>query len=185
MTAAVDLSFPHTWTATLLERRPLIPPSRQFVYPRQAEEVERGALEVLVKPAQGDTFLATCALGFADPSAPTGVWSCPDKDAMCAVAGGYAYIVDTLNPAKFVQVEYRPVLAVQALPEHGLLLLAGHHSLLAYNAEGFAWQSVRLSSEGVQLGEVEGDRLHGAGWDLITDRDVPFTIDLRSGERLS
>jgi hypothetical protein len=24
--------------------------------------------------------------------------------------------------------------------------------------------------------------LHGFGWDLLTDRELPFTIDLRTGE---
>ena len=84
---AIDLTFHHTWSVEVLKKRPLIAPSRQFVYPQQVEEVERGALELLVKPASGDTFLATCALGFADPTAPTGVWSCPDPEWLCAVSG--------------------------------------------------------------------------------------------------
>ena len=65
-TPVVDLTFPHNWTAEILPRRPLILPARQFVYPRQAEEVERGALELLVHPAAAQPFLATFALGFAD-----------------------------------------------------------------------------------------------------------------------
>src|ERR1700749_3147754 len=89
----IDLVFPHSWTAEVLTMRPLIAPARQFVYPKQAEEVERGALELLVKRADADAFLATCALGFADSSAPTGLWSCPHPDWLCAVSGGYAYLI--------------------------------------------------------------------------------------------
>ena len=44
--AIVDFTFAHDWTAEILAARPLILPRRQFVYPRYAEEVERGALEV-------------------------------------------------------------------------------------------------------------------------------------------
>jgi hypothetical protein len=182
--AAVDLTFPYTWTAEILPQRPLILPKRQFVYPRQAEEVERGAMEVLVRPAVGEPFLATCALGFADPAAPSGVWSCPHPDWLCAVSGGYAYMIDTTAPERFTQVEYRPVLEIRALLEQQLLLFAGHHSLLAWGAEGMAWQTPRLSSEGVTITGVEADALHGVGWDLLTDADVPFAIDLRSGERI-
>ena len=41
-------------------------PARQFVYPAQVEEVERGALEVMIRPPDhAGPFLATCALGFA------------------------------------------------------------------------------------------------------------------------
>ncbi len=177
----IDLTFPHTWTAEILPQRPLILPKRQFVYPRHAEEVERGALELRVNPADAEPFLATCALGFADPAAPTGLWSCPNPQWLCAVSGGYAYLVNTASPEQFTQVEYRPVLEVRALAEHKLLLFTGHHSLLAWGAQGQAWQTARLSWEGVQITRIEGDELHGIGWDLLTDSDLPFTVDLRTG----
>jgi hypothetical protein len=151
------------------------------VYPGEAEEVERGALEIKVHPANAEPFLATCALGFADPAAPTGLWSSPDPDQLCAVSGGYAYLVNTAVPEQFEQVEYRPVLEVRALPSQQLLLFVGHHSMLAWGANGKAWQTARLSSEGVEITRIEGDQLHGIGWDMRTDRDVPYIIDLRTG----
>jgi hypothetical protein len=181
--AGVDLTFPHKWTAEILPERPLILPKRVFVYPRQAEEVERGAMEVMVRPAASDAFLATCALGFADPAAPSGVWSCPHPDWICVVSGGYAYLIDTTAPERFAQVEYRPVLGVRALVEQKLLLFVGHHSLLAWGSAGKAWQTDRLSSEGVTISRVETNTLFGVGWDQLTDADVPFTVDLRTGLR--
>ena len=179
--AALDLTFPHTWTAEIVPQRPLILPRRQFVYPKQAEEIEHGALEVMVHPANAEPFLATCALGFADPAAPTGLWSMPHPDWICAVSGGYAYLVNTTSPEQFEQIEYRPVLQVRTLAEHQLLLFTGHHSMLAWGTQGKAWRSGRLSWEGVEITRIEGNFLYGIGWDLHTDRDVPFSIDLRTG----
>ncbi|MGC2163632.1 MAG: hypothetical protein WA634_17120 [Silvibacterium sp.] len=177
----VDLTFGHNWTAEILTARPLILPGRQFVYPRYAEEVERGALELMVQPSGADPFLGTFALGFSDPAAPTGVWSCSDPLWVCAVAGGYAYLVNTAHPEEFVQVEYRPVLEVRALAEQKLLLFAGHHALLAWGPDGKAWQTARLSWEGVQITSVEGRWLRGVGWDMLTDRDISFRVDLGTG----
>jgi hypothetical protein len=176
-----DLTFPHSWDARVLDRRPLIAPSRQFVYPALVEEVERGALEVVVRPAAGREFLATFALGFADPAVPTGVWACPNPDWLCAVAGGYAYLVNTANPKEWTQVAYRPVLTVTALAALQLLLFGGHHSLVAYGPDGEAWETGRLSWEGIQILAVAGDRLTGQGWDLMTDREFEFQVDLRTG----
>ena len=48
--STVNLSFPRRWQAEILPRRPLILPPRHFIYPRHAEEVERGALEILIRP---------------------------------------------------------------------------------------------------------------------------------------
>jgi len=178
----VDFSFPHRWQAGILPARPLILPPRHFVYPRQAEEVERGALEVLVRPdGPGQPFLATCALGFRDPAVPTGLWSTPNPVEICALSGGYAYLIDTTNPERFTMLLYRPVLEVRLLPDEGLLLFVGHHSILAWGPNGEAWQSEKLSDEGVTISSVESGMLRGLGWDLRTDKETPFALDLRTG----
>lgn len=179
----VDLSFPHRWTAEILLTRPLILPPRHFIYPREAEEVERGALEVLIRPEGEQPFLATCALGFRDAVVPTGIWSTPDARRICAVSGGYAYIIDTTGPERFTMISYRPVLEVRAVPEANRLLFVGHHSIQALGPDGEAWRSDKLSDEGVTITAVSEGMLHGRGWEMISDRETPFAIDLRSGIR--
>lgn len=187
----LDLSFPRSWEAEILAARPLILPARHCVYPQDAEEVERGALEVLVRPHPigenpppgAQPFLATCALGFRDPAVPTGVWACPNPHELCAVSGGYAYLLDTTTPERFTMLPYRPVLEVRPLRTQALLLFVGHHSILAWGARGAAWQSEKLSDEGVTLGEIDGNILRGRGWHLMTDKETPFAIDLRSGQK--
>jgi hypothetical protein len=183
----LDLSFPHRWKAEILSARPVILPARHFVYPRKAEEVERGALELLMRPegAGVQPFLATCALGFRDPVVPTGIWAAPNPDEICAVSGGYAYIIDTTAPERFMMLPYRPVLEVRAVPAEGLLLFVGHHSILAWGQAGEAWHSEKLSDEGVTITSVESGVLRGTGWRLMRDREEPFAVDLRSGKCIS
>ncbi len=178
----------------MLPARPLILPPRHFVYPRDAEEVERGALELLVRPKWNRSeksspnrppstqeFLATCALGFRDPAVPTGLWSAPNPDELCAVSGGYAYLIDTTAPERFTMIPYRPVLQVHPLPAQSLLLFVGHHAILAWGPQGEAWQSGKLSDESVTITRIQDDVLHGRGWNMMTDKETPFAVDLRSG----
>ena len=83
----------------------------------------------------------------------------------------------------------RPVTAVLPVPAHGVLVLAGFHDVLALDATGVRWQTARLSWEGVTLGDVfidgQGNEqngvLHGTGWDMFADREIPFTVNLRTG----
>jgi hypothetical protein len=191
-----DLTFPHNWQARILPARPLILPPRRFVYPREAEEVERGAMELMVRVnADGLTsgatspeflrqeFLATCALGFNDPVVPTGIWSCPNPDELCAVSGGYAYIIDTTSPERFTMISYRPVLEVRPVREMNLLLFVGHHAILAWSADGLAWESEKLSSEGITNVAIDRTIIRGRGWDLLTDKETDFALDLRNGQR--
>jgi hypothetical protein len=179
-------AFQHSWLVELLKVPPLIAPVRQYTYPLQVageeDALARGALLLMVKPAAGGAFLATCALGFSDPSMPTGVYSCPNPDELCAVAGGYGYVIDTGRPERCTQISLKPVAEVRVLAEQGLLVFVGFHSMVAWGPSGLAWETQRLSWEGLRLGDVKDGVLHGFGWDLMADKEVAFTVDLRTGE---
>ena len=176
-------TFAKTWTAEILTSPPLITPARQFTYPQQIageeDALARGALQLLVRPATGGQFLATCALGFTDPTMPTGVHACPNPDQLCAVAGGYVYIIDTLHPENSTHIPLKPVVSIHTTAD--LLLFTGFHTILAWGSTGEAWQTRRLSWEGIRITGIEGHTLHGLGWNLMTDQEVPFTVDLRTG----
>ena len=179
-------SFAPTWTAGILTAPPLIAPARQHVYPQhvpgEEDAMNRGALLLDIKPVNAPNFLATCALGFRDPSLPTGIFACPRPDDLLALAGGYAYLIDTQSPDHCLHLPLRPVTQVLAAPAAGLILLAGFHTVLAIDANGLRWQTARLSWEGITLTHTDDHHLHGTGWNLHTDRELPFTIDLLTGQ---
>jgi hypothetical protein len=178
-------TFPQTWSAEVLTTPPLIAPARQFMYPRRVageeDAMNRGALHLLVKPASGGTFLATCALGFRDVSLPAGVFACPAADDMLAVAGGYGYLVNTTTPERSVHLPMRPVTRVVSAVDEGLILLVGFHTVAAVGPEGLLWETAKLSWEGVTLSDIRDGELHGEGWNMPANREIPFTVDLRTG----
>ena len=180
------LEFSQSWSAEILKTPPLIAPARQFIYPQQIageeDALARGALQLMVRPASGLTFLATCALGFTDPTMPTSVFACPNADEMCAVAGGYAYVIDTEQPERCTHITLKPVVEVREMVPQGLLLFVGFHSILAWGRNGVAWQSTKLSWEGVRIASIGGNTLQGFGWNLMTDREVAFSLDLLTGQ---
>jgi hypothetical protein len=181
-------SWPPNWRAQVLKEAPMIAPARQFTYPLQIageeDALARGALCLLVHPPEGGAFLATCALGFASASVPTGLFACPAQNKLCAVAGGYAYVIDATQPKDSVQVAMKPVMEVLVAAEAALLLFVGFHKIVAWGAEGFRWETANLSWEGVRTGEIDRFALHGTGWNMPNDQDVPFTVDLRTGEHV-
>jgi len=186
--ASVHFDFSHDWRVHLLQAPPLIAPARAFTYPLKVageeDALARGALLLEVHPEAGGNFLATCALGFEGDGPLSGVWSCPNPAELCAVAGGYAYLIDTRQPEQCTHLALRPVVEVRAVASHALLLFVGFHSIVAWGADGLVWESPRLSSEGITLGVIDGDTLRGTGWELRTDKEVEFAVDLRSGTAL-
>jgi hypothetical protein len=63
-----DRSFPASWKAEVLAERPAILPRRHFVYPAVVEEVERGALELMVRGIPGYVRAWVCKPRSADRS---------------------------------------------------------------------------------------------------------------------
>jgi hypothetical protein len=61
------------------------------------------------------------------------------------------------------------------------MLLVGFTTITALGADGQLWTTERLSWEGLSIREVQGNVLHGMGWDLMADKEVPFELDLLTG----
>ena len=77
---------------------------------------------------------------------------------------------------------YRPVTAITAVAQQDLLIFSGFHSLLAWGPEGKAWQTGRLSWDGVRITAIRGETLLGLGWDMSTDQELEFEVNLKTGE---
>ena len=184
--------FSQSWTAEILKQQPLIAPAAQYVYPQALAEDEGAredsaatALHVTITPTAGSPFLAVFARGFAEPNLPHGIFPCPHPDWLCAASGGYVYLIDTRNPRSWQQLPFRPVVEIRSAPAQNLLLFAGFTSILAWGKSSIAWTSPKLSDEGLRLTEIHADHLHGFGWDMRTDQETPFTLDLLTGRLIA
>ncbi len=182
---SAQAGFARAWTAEVLQRPPLIAPARQYVWPLRVageeEALARGALQLVVRPREGGPYLLTCALGFNDPGMPTGLYGCPNAEELCAVAGGYAYVADARTPERCTQVGLRPVVEVRVIAEARLLLFVGFHSIAAWGVNGLAWETARLSWEGIRISDVEDGEVRGWGWDMRSDRELEFAVDWKTG----
>lgn len=181
----VSIEFPATWQAKILAGEPLIKPARSFVLPQavpgEEDAMARGALWLQVRPRVGGTFLVQCALGFASGNVLHGIWATPDPDVLLAAAGGYAYGIDTVAPEHSTLLPLRPVIGAHAVHEPAALVLVGFHAAYILQA-GADWLSPRLSWEGVTVTGSTNGMLHGTGWHMPSDRELPFSLNLHTRE---
>lgn len=181
-TVAVNYAFPHNYEVKALESYSLVQAAETLhQFPTRLEEGDRTGIYLQVAPKTSAAWIGFFALGFESPQAARGVFSCPDPDWVCAVSGGYAYAVDTRNPQRWMQIEQRPVVEVKPVAELKLLLFAGFSSITALGESQRLWTTERLSWEGISLADIQGQTLHGMGWDAITDKEVAFEVDLLTG----
>jgi len=178
-----QFTFPYTYQIELLDRLPmLIEEPRQFFFPREVEEVERGALIVRVRPNGGVRWIGTFARGFDSEKAITGLFTTPHPDWLCVVCGGYGYVVNTKHPEQWHLVKARPILEIRTAESAGCLIFADFQTVSGFTSEGILWQSAPLSWEGLKITVIKDDELQGLGWDAMQDRETPFTVNLQTGE---
>ena len=178
-----EFTFPMNYEVRKLESAPLAHPvEKLYQYPAEIEEGDRSGTYLRVVPKTGPAWVGFFALGFDSEQVVSAVCSCPDPDTLCAVAGGYAYIVKATDPTQWFRIEQRPVVDMRALHELQLLLFTGFTTITALGPGGLAWTTKRLSWEGIRIAEISGVELRGFGWEPTSDKEVPFVVDLLTGK---
>ena len=198
MAVLFDETFPHNYAATerdfdaagFLEERKLVKLGEAsaglFFYPPEIEsEIDNvGHVAVRVAPVGGQEWTGVFACGFDSNKVASGLYSHPDPERMCLVAAGYGYIVVARDPRLYERVIAQPVVSVHPAGEAGLLLFVDFTNISAYGRDGIAWRSERLTWEGLRVTEVAATSVHGYGWDMPKDKEVEFTVDLKTGQHV-
>jgi hypothetical protein len=175
-------AFPRNYEVKLLSSYLPHPSEKLHHYPSQLEESDRTGIYLRVSPQNAPAWAGFFALGFDSQQVASGIYSCPDPDSLCVVVGGYAYVVNSRNPEDWLRMEQRPAAEVRAVADPKLLLFIGFTSITGMGESGRIWTTSRLSWEGLKVTEIEGPVLRGTGWDAIADKEIPFEVDLRTGE---
>lgn len=178
-----DFTFPRNYEVRILEAAPPIHPiEKLYHYPVELEEGDRSGAYVRVTPPGGPVWAGFFALGFDSDQVVSQLCSTPDPGAFCVVVGGYAYVVKAADPADWLRVEQRPVVDLRVLSQQRMMLFVGFTSITALGGSGIAWTTERLTWEGLTISAIDGDKLHGRGWDALADKEVPFEVDLHTGK---
>jgi hypothetical protein len=178
-----DFTFPRNYEIRILESAPPVHPiEKLYHYPVELDEGDRSGAYVRVTPQSGLAWVGFFALGFDSDQVVNQVCSTPDPQRFCVVVGGYAYVVNTSDPADWLRIEQRPVVDLRVLSHQGLLLFVGFTSITALGSSGVAWTTERLTWEGLTINSIAGSKLHGRGWDALADKEVPFEVDLHTGK---
>lgn len=178
----VHYDFPHDYEVKELESYSLLNPAEQLhQYPARLEEGDRTGIYLRVTVPGSANWIGFFARGFDAAEVANGIYSCPEAGTLCAVVGGYAYVVESRNPQRWRQVEQRPVVQVRSVPELQRLLFVGFTSITLLEESGRIWTTERLSWEGLTISKIGDGKLFGLGWDMMTDKEVSFEVDLITG----
>lgn len=154
---------------------------KQYYFPGGDQSGGGDGLLVRVHPEAGEPWVGVFKYGYPSPKALSGVFEWPDPDLMCVVSKGRGYIVDANDPSHYSEISAFPITAVAPIPEKGLVILCDFLKIVAYSSKGLAWETPRLSWDGLKILGVTPDVVSGEAWDAAADRWVPFTIEVETG----
>jgi hypothetical protein len=182
----IDLIYPHSYEVDELREMPgtgrLDVPVLYF--PRPKSRPEHDGLWLKMRAGNGKSWVGVFAFGYASPPAFSRVVSTPDPDRVCIVSRGAAYIVKLDEPDSWEQIPIMPVLDLQLMPEHKLLLFADFTRLAAYGSMGLVWRSPRVCWDELKIIKVSVDTIEGVGYDPTNLGESRFVVDVRTGRSL-
>lgn len=181
-----QLDFPHNYSVNLLNQVPDESTGKPILYyPGAAESGANEGIIVEVAPqSNSNGWIGVFAFGYPEDeySECNGIYSCPDRNSICVVADGDAFIVDATAPKNWTIVRCTPVLAVKSLVEHELLLFADFSSIWAWSSQGLSWYA-NVAHDGLKIEGVSGSAVYGRAFGPVPGKeDVQFQVELRTGK---
>jgi hypothetical protein len=109
----------------------------------------------------------------------------PEPDSCLVACIGTGFVVNVAERDRWQAIEMYPVLGIEPISEHQLLLINNFTRMIAFGVNGIRWETQRLCSDELRIASVESGVIKCEGWDAPTDSSVSLSVDVVSGETIS
>jgi len=159
-----------------------LPATSQVIYiPNEGSGVGRDGVMVKFLPLNVTPWTGIFAFGDMHPSGECKVYPGPGRNRLTIVARGEAYIASPNDSSSFEHVKSCPVIRTVPAQNSGLMLFHDYTEIVAYNESGLAWETKRISWDGIEIDEVSDNEILGKSWDAPNEKFVEFRVDLVNG----
>ncbi|HJU07468.1 MAG TPA: hypothetical protein VJ727_03200 [Rhodanobacteraceae bacterium] len=180
----LDYTFPRLYECDLLTETVdhMMP---HFYFPGATTEGGSDGVLVKVHPRSGGAWLGTFAFGEYSQRGMSGLFSTPDPERFCVVAGGAGYLVTASDPKLHENLEIKPITDIRPILARNLIVFADFTQLLAYGPHGREWKSDRIAWDGLQICKITDSAICGEFWDVAKDMNAHFVVNLSDGMKKS
>lgn len=154
----------------------------KIVYiPNEGPGVGRDGIMVKFSSPNEASWIGVFAFGDMLPGGECKVYPGPGRMQLTILAKGDAYIVSPNDPSSFIHVKSCPAIRAIPVPSLKLMLFHDYTQIVAYNESGLAWETKRISWDGIEIDEVSDTAVMGKSWDATNEQQVEFRVDLANG----
>lgn len=177
----IDLTLKNNYSLDIIHE---YPSSKRYYYPGATTSGGRDGVMIEVTSAEGKKWVGVFAFGEISSSGITGLFSMPDMNKFCVVSRGAGYIVSSVNPEDWQEVEVIPILDTRIINNKKIIVFADYTEILAYGETGVKWRTERLAYSGFKIIEITEYSLKGEFWNIRNEANDRFEIDLSTGKQI-
>ena len=153
-----------------------------YYFPDTSTEGGSDGPIVKVTPPGGTSWVGIFAFGQLVKNGLSGLYPMPDQKQFCVVANGRGYIVDAGDHSRWEELMAQPITDVREILDKGMIIFANLTEITAYDSTGKKWTTKRLALEGFKIVDISSERIVGKYYDIRSEADNLFEVDLASGE---
>jgi hypothetical protein len=122
-----------------------------------------------------------CGVFRAGDSEAYGLFTCPNSDEICVLAGGRVSIVNVARGTTHGACQYELIASVTPILEKRLLVLATDTGMIAYGEDGEIWRSGQICLDELRVEGGDGQFVYASCWDPVSDGQRKFRVDASTG----
>ena len=178
----ITLPFEHRYSVMEVLELPSTEESGTSIVYFPGASTRHGRDGVLLEfiPETRDRWIGCFAFG-SSANAVSCVIGSPNPDQACVVSSGAGYIVRVDDPTNWENIRANPVCHVVAIPGADQIVFGDFTKLVAYGPNGLMWESVRLSSDGLDDLQFSANRLSVTGWEAAEGKQTRISLDIADG----
>ncbi|MBO9584991.1 MAG: hypothetical protein J7574_12595 [Flavobacterium sp.] len=177
----IDVSFQSSYSLEVLEK---LGTEERYYYPSGVSHGGKDGLIVKVTHSKGESWIGVFAFGEISYKGLYGVYTTPNPDKFCVISRGAGYIVSSLNPNDWEEVDFIPIIDVRSIKSQSIIVFADFTDLIAYGENGIKWHTERVAHDSFKITEVTDRYLRGQFWNIRNEANETFEIDLLSGSQV-
>jgi hypothetical protein len=155
----------------------------RLFFPGTTDQGGLDGITIKVSPLHGDPWTGTFAFSsIATHKGATGVFSMPNPDYICVIAKGNGFLVPVYDPKKYEIIQAVPIIDGRSILDKKMLIFSTFTDIIAYSVQGLLWRTERLAWNDMKIIKVTNDFLVGEFWDLASDRNQTFIVDVLTGK---
>jgi hypothetical protein len=139
-----------------------------------------GGLLCKISPDGRNPWMANFQLASHPPRSVNGIFSTPNPEIVCVVAGGCGYWLDVFKQTK-LDIQCSLIRQVKIIQEFNLLVFVDYTNLVAYDFNGLKWRSDRLALDELIVIDQDNSELICEGLDNTASSTMRFKVNISSG----